>query len=151
MERSTRSKAKSSPAQPVVSNALLEVIEETIDILHTATYPSTQVCRPLTKHNVMDIALPTKLYEEYREEGGPVRNRTNFTRPITQIIAIRDAGFTPLSQRLILDPTCTPHVHSLFASPRPRETMSCPGSVDPSLGLIYPQFYEPESHKIRIR
>ena len=69
MERSTRSKAKSSPAQPVVSNALLEVIdgiiEETIDILHTATYPSTQVCRPLTKHNVMDIALPTKLYEEY--------------------------------------------------------------------------------------
>jgi hypothetical protein len=91
MERSTRSKAKSSPAQPVVSNALLEVIEETIDILHTATYPSTQVCRPLTKHNVMDIALPTKLYEEYREEGGPVRNRTNFTRPITQIIAIRDA------------------------------------------------------------
>ena len=36
MERSTRRKAKSSPAQPVVSNALLEVIEETIDILVSA-------------------------------------------------------------------------------------------------------------------
>ena len=46
--------------------------------------------------SIMDIALPTKLYEEYREEGGPVRNRTNFTRPITQIIAIRDAMWAPI-------------------------------------------------------
>ena len=86
-----RSKVKSGTAQPEVSDALLEVIEETMSILHTATYQSTQVCRPLTKHNVMDIALPTKLYEEYREAGGPVCSRTNFTRPITQTIAIRDA------------------------------------------------------------
>ena len=88
MERATRSNRKNGTMVLVaVHGELLDVIEDTISVLDGSTHRATLV----TKSNVMDIALPVELFNEYRAAGGPVAKRIDFKRPITQAIAIRDA------------------------------------------------------------